>query len=98
MPNKPRSSDGTLRRANRPKVLTNRSLIARWVEAETLHLKRLGMGYKAIADHIMGVAQAQRKAMVPVPEDLRFPEDYRISVQAIHSAFRRGIVRLPNAQ
>jgi hypothetical protein len=33
-----------MRRANRPKVLTNRSLIARWVEAETLHLKRLGMG------------------------------------------------------
>jgi len=52
MPNTPRNSDGTMRRANKPKGLTNRSIIARWVEAETLHLKRLGMGYQAIADHL----------------------------------------------
>jgi hypothetical protein len=98
MGKKPRNSDGTIRRANRAKQLTQRSVIARWVEAETFHLKRLGMSYKAIADHIIEVAQAHRKAMVPVPADLRFPEDYRISVQAVHSAFRRGIVRLPNAE
>jgi len=62
MRNKPRNSDGTIRRANKPKQLTSRSLIARWVEAETLHLKRLGMGYQAIADHMMEIAQGQRMA------------------------------------
>ncbi len=98
MPNKPRNSDGTMRRANKPKGLTNRSIIARWVEAETLHLKRLGMGYQAIADHIVEVAQGRRKAMAPVPQDAQFPEGYQISMQAVHRAFRRAMVRLPNAE
>jgi hypothetical protein len=98
MPNKPRNSDGTMRQANNPKRLTNRSIIARWVEAETLHLKRLGMGYQAIADHIVEVAQGRRKAMAPVPQDAQFPERYQISMQAVHRAFRRAIVRLPNAE
>jgi hypothetical protein len=98
MPNKPRNSDGTMRRANKPKGLTNRSIIARWVEAETLHLKRLGMGYQAIADHIVEVAQGRQKAMAPVPQDAQFSEGYQISMQAVHRAFRRAIVRLPNAE
>jgi hypothetical protein len=98
MRNRPRNSDGTIRRANQPKRLTIRSLIARWVEAETLHLKRLGMGYQGIADHIVGVAHGRQQAMVPIPEPAQFPADYRISAQAVHRAFRRGIVRLPNAE
>src|SRR5208282_755810 len=98
MRNKPRNSDGTIRRANKPKQLTSRSLIARWVEAETLHLKRLGMGYQAIADHMMEIAQGQRMAMVPIPQGVQLPEGYRISMQAVHRAFRRAIVRLPNAE
>src|SRR5215469_1007005 len=98
MSNQPRNSDGTLRRANRPKLLTNRSIIARWVEAETLHLKRLGMGYQAIADHIVEVAHGRQKAMVPVPEEAQFPPGYQISMQAIHRAFKRAIHRLPNAE
>ncbi len=95
---KARNSDGTLRATNKPKRLTNRSLLARWVEAETLHLKRLGMAYQAIADHIVDVAQGRQKAMVPVTEGVLFPGDYRISMQAVHRAFRRAIVRLPNAE
>lgn len=98
MPRKPRNSDGTIRRANSPARLTNRSIIARWVETETLHLKRLGMGYQAIADHIVGVARGSQKAFVTVPQDARFPEGYQISVQAVHRAFRRAILRLPNAE
>jgi len=98
MRNKPRNSDGTIRRTNKPRQLTNRSIIARWVEAETLHLKRLGMSYQMIADHIVGVAHGQQQAMVPIPEPARFTEEYRISAQAVHRAFRRGIVRLPNAE
>src|SRR5260370_34484858 len=98
MRNQARNSDGTVRNANQPKQLTNRSLIARWVEGETLHLKRLGMGYQAIADHIIGVARGQQKAIVPIPQDVQFPESYCISLQAVHRAFRRAIVRLPNAE
>src|SRR5260370_34738160 len=97
MRNKPRNSDGTMRRASRPKVLTNRSIIARWVETETLHLKRLGMGYQAIADHIVEVAQGRQKAMAPVPHDAQFPEGYQISLQAAHPSLPPGIVHLANA-
>jgi len=98
MSNTPRNSDGTLRRANQPRRLTNRSIIARWVEAETLHLKRLGMGFQAIADHIVEVARSRQKAMVPVPQDAKFPEGYQISLQAVHRAFKRAINRLPDAE
>jgi hypothetical protein len=87
-----------MRRANTPKVLTNRSIIARWVEGETLHLKRLGMSFQAIADHIVEVAHGRQKAMVAVPQDAQFPERYEISMQAVHRAFKRAIDRLPNAE
>jgi hypothetical protein len=98
MPSKPRNSDGTIRCTNKPARLTERSIIARWVEAETLHLKRLGMSYQVIADHIVGVVHGQQQAMVPTPEPMPFTDDYRITAQAVHRAFRRGIARLPNAE
>jgi hypothetical protein len=98
MRNKPRNSDGTIRQTNKPRILANRSIIARWVEAETLHLKRLGMSFQVIADHIVGVAHGKQQAMAPLPEHVPFAEDYRISAQAIHRAFRRGIARLPNTE
>src|SRR5271166_2527404 len=98
MPNKPRNSDGTVRRPHQSKKLTSRSLIARWVEAETLHLKRLGMRYQEIADHIVAVARGHQRAMVTIPENIQFPPDYRISLQAVHHAFRRAMVRQPNAE
>ena len=34
-----------------PRLMTNRSNIARWLESETLHLKRLGMSFHRIAEH-----------------------------------------------
>jgi hypothetical protein len=98
MRKQPRNSDGTIRRSNQPQRLTIKSITARWVEAETLHLKRLGMSYQAIADHIMGVAHGKQQAVVPLPEHSSFSEDYRISAQAIHRAFQRGLVRLPNGE
>src|SRR5258708_10405466 len=94
MRNKPRNSDGTTRQTNKPRLLTNRSIIARWVEVETLHLKQLGMSYQAIAEHIVRVAQGREKAMVEVPESAQFPDKYQISTQAIHRAFRRAIATL----
>jgi len=87
-----------MRRANQPRLVTQRTILARWLEAETLHLKRLGMSYQLIADHIVGVAHRRQQAMVPIPEQVRFSADYRISAQAIHRAFQRAIDRLPNAE
>jgi hypothetical protein len=98
MSRKPRNSDGTIRHTNKPRSLTNRSIVARWVEAETLHLKRVGMSFEMIADHIVAVARGRQQAMVPIPEHAPFAEEYRISSQAVHRAFQRGIARLPNTE
>jgi hypothetical protein len=94
----PRNSDGTMRRANRPKQLSERTIVARWIEAETLRLKQLGMSYETIAEHIVGVAHGRQRAIVELPEAVEFPADYRISLQAVHRAFARAITRLPNAE
>lgn len=56
------------------------------------------MGYQAIADRIGGVARGQQNAVAPLPSELQFPQAYRISMQAVHRAFKRAIVRLPNAE
>jgi hypothetical protein len=98
MSNKPRNSDGTIRQTNKPRLLTNRSIVARWVEAETLHLKRLGMSYQEIAGHIVEVAPGKRPAMVPIPEQAQLTQEYSVSAQAVHRAFQRGIARLPNTE
>lgn len=98
MPKKPRNSDGTIRNARQPKMLTARSIVARWVEAETLNLKQLGMGFQPIAEHVMKVARGERQAMIALPDGAVFGERYRISAQAIHRAFQRAIERAPNAE
>jgi hypothetical protein len=95
---KSRNSDGTLRRSNQPKQLTQRTLIARWVEGETLRLKQLGLAYEAIASHIVAVAQGQQRALADFPPSMEFPPAYRISTQAVHQAFQRAIMRLPNVE
>jgi hypothetical protein len=94
----PRNSDGTIRRSDWPRQLTNRSLIARWIKAEALHLKQLGMNYSTIAEHLIAVARAERPPLMPLLAAVRFPTDYRISAQAVHLALKRALVRLPNAE
>ena len=44
-----RNSDGTFRNGNKPRKTTVRTMRARWVEAEGLRLKQMGMSYEAIA-------------------------------------------------
>ena len=57
MRNQPRNSDGTIRQTNKPRVLTNRSIIARWVEAETLHLKLLEPLRELFKDEVRELGQ-----------------------------------------
>jgi hypothetical protein len=98
MHRKPRNSDGTIRNTRRTQKLTARSILARWVEAETLHLKHIGMGFQAIAEHVMRVGRGEQQSMVALPDEALFGERYRISAQAIHRAFKRAIERAPNAE
>jgi hypothetical protein len=68
---------------------------ARWIEAETIHLKRMGLSFDAISEQITRVGRGQARPIVAMPEGLKFPPDYSISRQACHKAFRKAIAREP---
>jgi hypothetical protein len=90
-----RHPDGTWRNTRQPVVASEAVLRARWIEAETIHLKRMGLSFDAIAEQISRVARAEAQAMVAIPQGVTFPPDYTISRQACHEAFRKAIAREP---
>jgi hypothetical protein len=69
---------------------------ARWVEAETVRLKHLGLPFDAIADQITRVGRNQAQPIVAVPKDVSFPSDYTITKQACHKSFRKALAREPS--
>ena len=69
---------------------------ARWVEAEVVNLKRMGLPFDAIAEQITRVGRGQAQPITPMPDGLSFPPDYQISRQACHKAFRKAIAREPS--
>ena len=90
-----RQPDGTLRNVRQPMVVSAEVRRARWIETETIHLKRIGLSFDAIAEQISRIARGQAQAMTAIPDGVTFPPDFRISRQACHKAFRRAIAREP---
>lgn len=68
---------------------------ARWVEAETIHLKRMGLSFESIAEQITRVGRGQAQCVVEIPEGVTFPANYTISRQGCHRAFTKAIAREP---
>lgn len=68
---------------------------ARWVEAETIHLKRMGLAFESIAEQITRVGRGQAQSVAAIPEGVTFPANYTISRQACHRAFTKAIARAP---
>jgi hypothetical protein len=93
-----RNADGTWRSARKAIRVSERVRIARWVEAETLRLKRLGLSFDAIAEQITKIGRGEAQAMVTMSDGVTFPPDYRISRQACCKAFRKAITREPNLE
>ena len=91
-----RQLDGTWRNARRPLMVSEAVLRARWVEAETIHLKRIGLTFDAIADQITRIGRGQAQPIAAIPGAVTFPADFQISRQACHKAFRKGIARDPS--
>jgi hypothetical protein len=91
-----RQPDGTWRGTHRPVVISPSILRARWIEAETLELKRIGLTFEAIAQQITRVGKRQAQAIVEIPKAVTFPPEFQISRQAVHKAFRRAITREPS--
>ncbi len=77
-------------------VISEGVLRARWVEAETIHLKRMGLAFEAISEQITRVGRGLAHPIVAVPGGVKFPPDFQISRQACHKAFRKAIAREPS--
>jgi hypothetical protein len=68
---------------------------ARWLEAEVLHLKRMGISYEAIAEQITRVGHGRAQPLVALSTGMKFPDDFQVSRQACHKALKRALGREP---
>jgi hypothetical protein len=94
-----RQPDGTWRNTRQAITVSEAVLRARWVEAETISLKRMGLySFETIAEQISRVGRHQAQALVEMPAGLTFPPDYTISRQACHKAFKKAIAREPSLE
>jgi hypothetical protein len=92
---KSRTPDGRFRNHNQPFVLTENTLRSRWLEGEVLRLKRLGFSYETIAQQITEVGRGQRPPLTPIPENVDFPANYKITSMGCHKALQRALKRAP---
>src|SRR6266446_3277822 len=90
-----RNPDGTWRNARHAIVVSNRSIVARWVTVEILRCKRSGLSMAAIALHIGRVGQGQEQPLSPLPDVIEFPTNYRISESAVFKAYHKAMDRQP---
>ncbi len=90
-----RNSDGTFRNGNKPRRITVRSLRARWVEAEGLRLKQMGMSYEAIASHITAVGRGLEQPAVPLLAGVTFPTNYNIRKPSVFLAVKAALAAAP---
>jgi hypothetical protein len=93
-----RHPDGTWRNTRRPTVVSEAVRRARWIEGETVHLKRIGFSFEAIAEHLNRVGRGQEQPAVALPKNVTFPLEYTISRQACHKAFGKAIAREPTLE
>jgi hypothetical protein len=91
-----RNADSTWRNTRKAMMVSEAVLRARWVEAETLQLKRMGLSFDAIAEQITRIGRCQASSMVAIPQGIRFPPDFKISRQACHKAFSKAVAREPS--
>lgn len=90
-----RNSDGRFRNHNKPAVLSARTLRARWLKGEVLRLKREGFGFEAIAQQITEVGRGKKAPLTPLPEDITFRADYKITAMGCCRALHRALKRAP---
>ena len=90
-----RQPDGTWRGSKQPVVPTDAILRARWLEAEVLHLKRMGISFEAIAEQITRIGHGRAQSLVALPADITFPNDFQVSRQACHKALKWALGREP---
>lgn len=91
-----RQPDGRWRNARKAVVVSGAVLRARWIEAETVRLKQMGLAFEAIAEQITRVGRRQAQAIVTIPDGVEFPPEFQISRQGCYKAFKKSIAREPS--
>jgi len=68
---------------------------ARWVEAEGLRLKQMGMSYEAIAGHITAVGRGLKPPVIAFLDGVTFPTNYKISKVSVYLAVKAALAEAP---
>jgi hypothetical protein len=93
---KHRQADGRFRGSRQPITPSPRTQLARWVEAEALRRKTLGVRtFADIAEQLTKVGRGETPPVVEFPPGLRFPTDYSISAVACWKACQKALARGP---
>jgi hypothetical protein len=93
---KKRHSDGKFRGSHQPSEVSARTIRARFVEAEALKLKSLGVTtFHAIAQQITKIGRGEAQAVVEFPPGIDFPPGYSISAVACWRACQKALARGP---
>jgi hypothetical protein len=94
-----RHADGRFRGNRAPIENTNKIEIARWVERETLRLKKMGVSsFETIADLLTRCGRGQHVPTVVPPDGAAFPPDYSISRMGCWKAYRRRMEKEPSLE
>ena len=89
-----KNRNGKKAAAARRKGAVAMSVRARFVEAETLALKRENLSFVEIAAQITRIGRSQAQARTPM-RGVTFPADFKISAQACHLAYHRVLANEP---
>ena len=94
-----RQADGRFRGNRAPIENTDKIEIARWVERETLRLKKMGVSsFETIADLLTKCGRAQHVPTVLPPDGVTFPPDYSITRMGAWKAYRRRMEKEPSLE
>jgi hypothetical protein len=55
----------------------------------------MGLSFEEMAEQITRVGRGRSVALVAIPPGVTFPDDYTITRQACHKAFRKALARQP---
>ena len=85
-----RQPDGTWRNARSPIVVSPDILRSRWVEAEVLRMKTMGLSYDEMAEQVTRVGRGKSAPLVTIPQGVTFPDDYSIIPPSLSQGFQKG--------
>ena len=92
-----RQPDGRFRGRRSPLDISDRILIARWVEKEVIRLKKMGVGsFETIAELLTKAGRGDHVPTVSLPDGVNFPSAYKISKVACAKAYKRRMEREPS--